>query len=114
MLTESQKQKYERQRKWTKETVIKAIQDWAAEHGRPPTSPEWHNASPDGKYPCFRSVYGPEAEGRPFPKWADAIEAAGFPRPRQRAGKNYSENRAKLGWPPLRYDIKPERKWKKR
>lgn len=62
------------QMQWTPERIIAAIQAFHARHGRTPSSHEW--------------LLGPE-EGCPytatvlnrFPKWADAIEAAGFPRP---------------------------------
>lgn len=63
---------------WTRENVITAIQRWARVHGRPPSSREWLLVGDD--HPGMSSVY-PEL----FPSWADAIEAAGFPRPRSGA-----------------------------
>lgn len=72
-------------RYWTRERVIAAIQAWAAEHGEPPTAYDWQHADPDGRWPAASSVYGGPSRGhraRAFPSWADAVEAAGFPRPR--------------------------------
>lgn len=65
-------------RTWTRETVIAAIQRWAAEHeGRPPSASKWRKR---GDYhPSYSAVYGSPAS--PFDRWVDAIEAAGFPRP---------------------------------
>lgn len=61
---------------WTREAVIEAIQRWNREHGSPPYSDDWDRSA--NGYPHRSSCYGP---GAPFKKWADAIEAAGFPRP---------------------------------
>lgn len=70
-------------KKWTREAVIDAIQRFAAENGRPPTSTEWICANRIKNYPprtaCYRSG---QKSSAPFEKWADAIEAAGFRRPR--------------------------------
>lgn len=61
-------------RYWTKERVIKAIQDWAASHdGKPPTATQWQHAK-DG-HPAATTVYGSLSE---FPSWNDAIAQAGF------------------------------------
>jgi len=70
-------------KRWTREAVIEAIQLWAAEHdGQPPLASEWLHASEDGRFPNRGSVYrNGKNQGHPFAKWADAIEAAGFPRP---------------------------------
>jgi len=67
-------------RRWTRDTIIAAIQEWAREHGGvPPVAPEWQNASRGSRFPAAGTVYNnPSA---PFASWADAIEAAGFPRP---------------------------------
>ncbi len=69
---------------WTQERVIAAIQKWAEEHGRPPSSVDWNNSLakvPRGpEYPSATAVCG--KDHGVFPKWADAIEAAGFPRPK--------------------------------
>lgn len=60
--------------KWTKDTVVVAIQRFAAEHGRPPTATEWRRL---GDYtPPTNAVL------RVWGSWANAVEAAGFPRPR--------------------------------
>jgi len=65
---------------WTRETVIAAIQEWAREHGGlPPTATEWQRRSRGQRYPAAGTVYG-KRSGL-FDSWADAIEAAGFPRP---------------------------------
>lgn len=76
-----------RDRRWTAELVIDAIQRFAAVHGRAPIADEWITADPVNDYPPRSSVYGrdrPKSSGNPaapFATWADAIEAAGFPRP---------------------------------
>lgn len=68
---------------WTAERVINAIQRFAALHGRPPRSRDWLRADRANGYPVMSSVYVNSASpNAPFPSWADAIEAAGFPRPR--------------------------------
>lgn len=69
-------------RVWTAEAVIEAIQRFARLNGRPPTAVDWSYAK-RGPYPptgaCYRTRNKPNA---PFASWADAIEAAGFRRPR--------------------------------
>jgi len=65
---------------WTRESVIAAIQRFAAEHGRPPTASDWKHADPEYGYPGTSTVYG-KPPWKPFAAWGDAIEAAGFPRP---------------------------------
>lgn len=72
------------ERKWTAETVVDAIQRFAEEHGRPPFATEWVHADPVNGYPCSRACYRSTHDANksaPFAKWADAVEAAGFPRP---------------------------------
>jgi hypothetical protein len=71
-------------RKWTRETVVDAIQRFAALHGRPPTASEWLTSDPVSGYPPRSAVYQSNGHNRssPFQLWADAIEAAGYPRPR--------------------------------
>lgn len=65
---------------WTAEAVVAAMRRWADAHdGRPPTADDWHHAG-DG-YPSASTVYS--HGGSPFGSWSDALEAAGFPRPRQ-------------------------------
>lgn len=75
--------KQKKERVWTREAVIEAVQHFAAERGRPPTSSEWNSSDRGDRYPPLPSVYKsswkPDA---PFDSWADAIEAAGFPRPK--------------------------------
>jgi hypothetical protein len=68
---------------WTRETVIAAIQEWEQEHGRPPSANDWLHSDPEQHWPNRGSVYrSGNHPGSPFQNWADAIEAAGFPRPR--------------------------------
>lgn len=68
---------------WTRERVVDAIQRWAREHGTPPLADEWIKSDPERGYPTRTSVYrGTHRSSSPFDSWADAIEAAGFPRPR--------------------------------
>lgn len=71
-----QRQFQRNNKRWTDEAIIKAIQQWAAEHGHPPRVSDWLKAGQD--HPSFGSCYGPQCS---FKNWADAIEAAGFPRP---------------------------------
>jgi predicted transcriptional regulator len=78
-------------RKWTQELVIEKIQEWTHLHGKPPKATDWLHlveGSP-GQYvqgsrdeiwskrrwPSVGSV-----QNR-FGSWANAVEAAGFPRP---------------------------------
>lgn len=71
-----------RDRKWSYENVIDAIQRFAAANGRPPTATEWVCANPTFGYPPRSSVYrASRNSSAPFQSWADAIETAGFPRP---------------------------------
>jgi len=63
-------------RKWGRESIIRAIQQWATKYGRPPRASDWIGSAAD--HPSASSVY---ADGRHFSCWADAIEAAGFERP---------------------------------
>lgn len=82
------------ERYWTRERVIAAIQRWAAEHGRPPRANEWQRAHPDGWWPAATSVYRTSTNpGAVFAYWADAIEAAGFPRPEVGKYERTSETR---------------------
>jgi Homing endonuclease associated repeat len=69
-------------KRWTRDTVIDAIQRFARDHGRAPTSGEWIGADTDRGYPPRTSVYrSTSTSTAPFKTWADAIEAAGFARP---------------------------------
>lgn len=66
-------QQRRRRQPWTREQVIDAIRRWAAEHGAPPISKDWQHWSPDRPtHDVARARCG---------SWADAIEAAGYPRP---------------------------------
>lgn len=80
---------------WTREKIIDAIQRWAEIHGRPPTSVDWNAAlakkERGADFPSSGAVYGPSSD---FACWADAIEAAGFPRPATR----YSGEWGKMTW----------------
>jgi hypothetical protein len=72
--------------KWTQELVIQGIQEYAKKYGRPPTSVAWNVAMArregrqdlvdrfyaDGCWPHISTIQ------RFFPKWNDAIKAAGF------------------------------------
>lgn len=67
---------------WTRETIIAAIRRFAEVCGRPPTAPEFNVGSPG--YPSLASIYRSSANpNAPFASWAEAVEAAGFPRPKQ-------------------------------
>ncbi len=78
---------------WTADSVVDAIQRFAAVHGRPPYSTEWIKVDPDNGYPSRGNVYRSSSShsGAPFASWADAIEAAGFARPLvgKRAGQRW-------------------------
>jgi len=65
--------------KWTKEAIIEAVHIFAKENGRRPASTEWLlNTGPnrDPRFPNAATVLDR------FGSWANAIEAAGFERPR--------------------------------
>jgi hypothetical protein len=75
---------------WTHERIIEAIERWVTIHGEPPTTSEWgrsHHGAPEwrkkrmaetpGRWPELRVVQGM------FGSWANAIEAAGYQRPRR-------------------------------
>ncbi len=69
-------------KQWTRERVIDAIQLFARENGRPPSASDWNHAGRDRRYPAATSCYSTTPRSTsPFRTWADAIEAAGFPRP---------------------------------
>lgn len=72
--------------KWTRDAIIAAIRDWADRYGSPPPQTAWLGKHPnrreedarrfaEGDYPYASQVV------RQFGLWANAIEAAGFPRP---------------------------------
>lgn len=111
-------------RRWTKQAVIDAIQDWADEHGGiPPTSRQWH-VSRGADVPSEKVVR------RLFGKWSTAIEAAGFlphqipehdPMVRQRAEAMWDEKNIPLVEIARRLDLPSttvqywaKHRWKKR
>lgn len=71
-------------RRWTREAVVAAIQAWTAEHGRPPTATDWNSAmARAASRPERPDDFPPVATvQREFGSWANAVEAAGFDRPR--------------------------------
>ena len=71
--------------RWTRDVIIEAIQRFAREHGRPPTATDWRRSG-GADHPNTTVIL------HVFGRWADAIEAAGFPRPRV----GYYERRAKV------------------
>lgn len=59
------------QTRWTRDTVLVAIQAWVQEHGRAPSSIDWRHAGPTWpNVTTVRKVFG---------RWNTAIEAAGLP-----------------------------------
>jgi hypothetical protein len=70
-------------KRWTREAVIAAIRQWNDVHGQPPKATDWNCHGRDRSYPPTSAVH--RANGHnpsaAFDTWADAIEAAGFPRP---------------------------------
>lgn len=74
--------------KWADEQIIRAIKDWAVQHGGPPAAPDWDPYSARkqmndevratyfeaaaGRWPHFQTVI------KHFGSWNAAIEAAGF------------------------------------
>jgi hypothetical protein len=83
------------QKYWTRERIIEAIQKWAKVHGNPPSSADWNatlsKVERGKEYPAAGTVF---QRGGPFASWADAIEAAGFPRPKV----TYSGKHGELIW----------------
>lgn len=56
-------------RVWTRETIIAAVQQWAAEHGRPPAAADWVRGGRD--HPPISSVYRTRSKPHsPFAAWA--------------------------------------------
>lgn len=62
------------QRYWTREKLIEAVQEFALEHGRPPTHHDWYHSG-EG-HPAVSSIC--DGPNPPFAKWSDLIRAAGF------------------------------------
>lgn len=82
---------------WTREAVIEAIQRFAVEHDRPPYSSDWNHRGRGQGYPSAGCVYYSTGNrSAPFATWADAIEAAGFPRPRTGLYTRTAEVRARM------------------
>ncbi len=63
------------ERRWTQEAIVGAIKGWAELYGRRPWSSEWL-VSPGPDWPCAATVIAECGS------WANAVEAAGFERPR--------------------------------
>lgn len=75
-------------RVWTRERVIKAMQEWAkANNGHPPTVKDWSHASEENPSATSLSGY-PSA---PFKSWNEAIKAAGFEPRRSGPGPGMSK-----------------------
>lgn len=55
---------------WTRESIVEALQRWAAEHGRQPTQEDWNLAGVD--YPRARLV------AARFGTWSAGLAAAGM------------------------------------
>lgn len=85
-------------RTWTRDTIIAAIQRFARENGRPPLAADWNHAGRGAGYPptsgIYRSRWHPNAI---FASWAEAIEAAGFPRPEVGRYERTAEVRVRIG-----------------
>lgn len=59
-------------KRWTSEEILEQIRLFHKQNGRPPTSREFKRAGPWPKQTTVVKKFG---------SWANAIEAAGFPRP---------------------------------
>lgn len=84
--------------RWTADTVVAAIRDWGAKHGRPPMQ---RDANGDPSLPSAsvaRSACG---------SWANAVEEAGFPRP-QRGGAHLTAPAKASGSAPSSEEPKKE------
>lgn len=69
---------HNQRKRWTRERIIEAIQEWTRETGRPPTCRDWDNRGVDRRaYPTSTTVK------KVFSFWADAIQAAGVSPPRE-------------------------------
>jgi hypothetical protein len=89
--------KHQRSKKyWTRERIIEAIQLFVERNGRVPAATEWNKSKElrGEDYPPLSAIYKYRVGGRggksnragksnPFDSWADAIEEAGFSRPRR-------------------------------
>ena len=68
---------------WSRDRIIEAIQEWADRFGTPPTAPKWNVAASGHDSARWKAGTWPHLSyvQRIFGSWANAIEAAGFPRP---------------------------------
>lgn len=82
-------QKQHDERYWTAERVLDAIKRFAAANGRPPSASEWLSRPGKG-FPVAGTVQ------RECGSWANAIEAAGFPRPKVGCYNRTLESKARL------------------
>ena len=55
---------------WDRGKVVRALREWAAEHGRPPTSTDWAYGDPDLRRPTAARA------AQVFGSWGEAREAA--------------------------------------
>lgn len=62
---------------WSDEEILETIREFHKKHGRPPLIKEWDNPVNSERRPNRKTVQ------RHFGSWANAIEAAGYARPRQ-------------------------------
>jgi hypothetical protein len=102
------KKRGKRKRKWTKELVVEAMQEWDNLHGRPPYSTEWYSSSnlPDW-VPSVRTVYNVFGQGG----WNKAMEAAGFtPRKAEPPEWTHTYDKPNPMRPDLREAMSAERK----
>lgn len=74
---------HELRRRWTKEALIEAIQQWAIEKGHAPTHSEWQRSGKN--HPAVRSIT--DGPNPPFKTWSEALIAAGFTPRQRRSGK---------------------------
>jgi hypothetical protein len=68
-------------RKWTKETIIQAIQTWANTHnGEPPTAPTWNTTETRKRtgQPRSSDYPSPSTVITEYGSWNNAIQAAGY------------------------------------
>jgi hypothetical protein len=77
------------ERHWTSETVVAAIQVFAARHGRPPTATECLHGERDGVPPV-------SIVQREFGSWLAGVRAAGFEVPGVGKYERTDETRAKM------------------
>jgi hypothetical protein len=72
---------------WTRDAIVSAIRDWAADNGRQPKRTDWTHAGAKPDHPNGMTVV------REFGSWNAAIEAAGFvPVRRGRASREWTQD----------------------